>query len=326
MRARTKDKHLPPCVYLKHGAYWLVKKGKWERLGKDLAEALTAYAKLTAAPKGGMADLIDDALPGILHGKAKATKEQYNVAARQLKKIFQEFAPQQVKGKHVAKMKQAGRGNPNMFNRRLSVLRMVFDYAVDHEIVDSNPCAGIKRLPEKQRDRLLSPQEYEAIYTNAHPRIRSIMELAFLTGQRVMDVVNIHRADLKPDGIYFKQDKTDAKLVVRWTPELEAAIERAKALSTNVKALTLFCNRRGKAPDYKSIYAQWKAACEAAGVEDADMRDLRAMSATFAEAQGINPTKLLGHANEAMTARYLRGKKAPVVDGPSFRRLKDTGS
>ncbi len=35
MRPRKKDRHLPPCMYIKHGAYYLVRKGKWERLDKD---------------------------------------------------------------------------------------------------------------------------------------------------------------------------------------------------------------------------------------------------------------------------------------------------
>lgn len=316
---------LPPCLYFKHGAYWLVKKSIWHRLGKELGPALAEYGRRVDAPKGGMASLIDSALPGILKGKAKATQEQYNVAARQLKVIFQEFSPEQVRAKHVNKVKRASTDNPNMFNRKLTVLRMVFDYALDFEIVDSNPCAGVKRLPEKKRDRLLAAEEFADIYDKAAPRIQCIMELAFLTGQRVMDVVNIHRSDLKEEGIYFRQAKTDAKLIVQWTAEIKAVVDRAKTLTTNVKALTLFCNRRGKAPDYKSIYEQWTAACKLSGVENADMRDLRAMSATNTKMQGKNATKLLGHTTEAMTVRYLRDKEVPVVEGPNLRQAQTVG-
>lgn len=316
---------LPRCVYFKHGSYWLVKRGKWTRLGKDLASAMSEYGRVMEAPKGGMADLINDALPYITKGRSKSTQDQYTLAAKKLKKILQEFSPQQVKSKHIAKIRRSMSGTPNMANRVLTVIRLVFDYAVDEQIIDTNPATGIKRLEEKKRDRLITIEEYKAIQAHAAPRIKCIMELAFLTGQRIMDVVNIHRADLTDDGIYFKQDKTDAKLIVRWTPELKAAVERAKGLTTNVKALTLFCNRRGKAPDYKSIYVQWRAACKAAGVEDSDMRDLRAMSATAAKKQGKNATELLGHTTEAMTVRYLRDKEAPVVDGPELRDMKGNG-
>lgn len=37
MRPRTKDLHLPPCVYEKNGAYYYVKNRRWHYVGKDLA-------------------------------------------------------------------------------------------------------------------------------------------------------------------------------------------------------------------------------------------------------------------------------------------------
>jgi len=68
MRQRKVDRHLPPCVYQKHGAYWLVRAG--------------LYAD-----------------------------------------------------------------HPNMGNRMLSVLRSVFAYALEAELVDMNPCVGVGRRP-----------------------------------------------------------------------------------------------------------------------------------------------------------------------------------
>ncbi|MFZ2300684.1 MAG: hypothetical protein WAW10_02315 [Gallionella sp.] len=50
----TTDKHLPPCVYHKHGAFRSVKRGKWEKLAATLPEALAEYAKsLTDAKQQG---------------------------------------------------------------------------------------------------------------------------------------------------------------------------------------------------------------------------------------------------------------------------------
>ena len=58
MRPRKTDRHLPPCVYLRHGAYYLVRRGKWTRLAADLPDALKEYARLHAQPSCGMAALI----------------------------------------------------------------------------------------------------------------------------------------------------------------------------------------------------------------------------------------------------------------------------
>ena len=63
MRPRKKDRHLPACMYLKHGAYYLVRKGKWDRLGTDFQASLLEYARLIdKSSQGGMQKLIDDAL------------------------------------------------------------------------------------------------------------------------------------------------------------------------------------------------------------------------------------------------------------------------
>ena len=59
------------------------------------------------------------------------------------------------------------------------------------------------------------------------------MELWRLTGQRVMDVARIRRQDLKDEGIYFRQTKTKAELIVRWNPELRAAVDLGRKTGKN---------------------------------------------------------------------------------------------
>lgn len=43
MRQRKNDTGLPPAMYFKHGAYYVVRKGKWTNLGRDLSIALERY-------------------------------------------------------------------------------------------------------------------------------------------------------------------------------------------------------------------------------------------------------------------------------------------
>lgn len=324
MRPRTKDRHLPSCVYQKHGAYWLVKQGKWTRLGDDLGTALAEYARRQGQKKGGMPELIDDALPGIIKGKANSTQDQYTIAANKLKAVFEDFAPEQVQARHVYELQDALSDTPNMANRCLTVLRLVCVYGTKRGRMETNPCNGVERLPEAKRDRLVERDEFARIRAQASKRLGAIMDLSFLTGQRLMDVVTIHRADLREDGIYFRQAKTDAKLVVRWTPQLREAVERAKAIGGKINALTLFHTRRGTPPAYRTVYDEWVRACRKAGIEDTDMRDIRAMSATNAKKQGKNPTALLGHASPEMTKRYLRGRETPIVDGPVLDSIGQT--
>jgi integrase len=318
MRPRKHNRTLPPCVYHRHGAYYLVKAGKWTRLAADLPTALTEYARLHNQPRGGMAALIEEALPHILKGKADATIAQYKVAARRLQGILAEFAPTQVTPRHIAQIRRSMASTYAVANRTIGVLRMVFDYALEEQLVESNPCIGIKRLAQHTRTRRILPGEYQAIRAEATPLLQVIMDLCYLTGQRIGDVLTIKRTDLQADGIYIEQQKTGARLMVAWTPELRAAVDQAKALHGSVASMYLLKGTRQQAPTYHMIWKQWTKACTTAGVEDANIHDLRAMSGTDAEAQGHDPQKLLGHTDRKMTRRYLRDHTVPVVDGPSF--------
>src|SRR5690606_20331182 len=142
----------------------------------------------------------------------------------------QEFAPHQVMPKHVAALKLDMSDTPNMANRVLSFLRVVFSYAVEWQMVDSNPCIGIRRHEEAKRKRYITDAEFEAIRSHAHPRLKIVVDLLYLTGQRVVDVLTIKRADITDQGILFEQQKTKAKLLVRWTPELKEAVKQANEL------------------------------------------------------------------------------------------------
>lgn len=324
MRPRKKDRHLPACVHFRHGAYYLVKSGKWHPLGKDLRVALAEYGRRITEPKGGMVGLIETALHDLKPRVARNTWMQYQTAGRKLKHLFADLTPQQVLPKHVVQMKRMMRDKPNMANRCLSVLRQVFDYALEEQLVDSNPAVGIKRNLEAKRERLISKKEYRLIYKHAAPRLQVIMDLLYFTGQRVRDVLHIKNSDLLEDGLAFTQQKTGVKLIVRWTPELRDAVARAEALRDRPTP-TLLHNRFGKVLDYSSIHLQWANATLAANVLDADLRDIRAMSGTATNEQGLDATKLLGHTSPTMTKRYLRGRKIPHVDGPSFGQSVDVG-
>jgi len=326
MRPRKQDRHLPPCVYHRHGAYYLVKAGKWVRLGPDLTKALVEYARRHDVKQGGMQELIDEALPHILKGKADATVKQYTQAAKKLREILAEFAPHQVTPRHIAQIRRSLADTYAIANRVITVLRMVFDYALEEQIVESNPCVGIKRIAQNSRTRRILPAEYQAIRAKAKPLLQVIMDLCYVTGQRIGDVLAIKRSDLQADGIYIEQQKTGARLMVAWTPELRAAVDQAKALHGGIVGMKyLFKGVNKQAPTYHMIWKQWTKACAAAGVEDANIHDLRAKSGTEAQAQGHDPQALLGHTDRKMTQRYLRDRTVPVVDGPSFGQSKKMG-
>ena len=314
---RRKDKHLPPGVYLKHGAYYHVRANKWRRIGKTLSEALAEYARLIDRPTETMDALLDRALAdAAARGLKPNTMAQYQHAVAKLKPVFAEFRPDQVRPHHVAQIMDAWRETPNMANRCLSLLRMAFAQAVRSGVIDANPCLDIERHKERKRNRYITDAEYRAIHANANPAMRAIMALAYLTAQRIGDVLKISERDLADNGILFQQQKTGERLCVEWTPALRQAVDDARALRT-ARALLILGHKDGRPRAYSGVSDLWERACKRAGVADATIHDLRAKSLTDARKQGLDAQRLAGHTTEAQTVRYLRNRDAELVHGPA---------
>lgn len=300
-RPRKSDRHLPPCVYLSSGAYFHVVRGKWHPLGKDLPAALSEYARrIGAANQGGMPALIEKYLESIGKRLEQSTVGQYKSVCRKLSAIYAEFSPEQVRMKHVAAMMLHFTSKPATGNQCRAVLLEVFNFALQHEVVDTNPVVGVKRLKEAKRTRLIMPAEFDLIRSIASPRLQAVMDVLYLTGQRIGDALSIQSHDMGEEGLAVVQEKTGARLVVRWTPGLKAAVARLLVV-------------RGRRLSYDMIERDWLKATRAVGVLDARLHDIRAMAAT---AVGKGAQALLGHATEAQTQTYLRDRVVPVVDGP----------
>jgi len=317
MRPRTKNRDLPPCVYLKHGAYYLVKQGKWQRLGGDLMSALLEYARSVGSPLDGVPDLIDKALPSILEDVKESTSKQYQYCARLLKEVFAEFRPEQVRHGDIVQMMDGFKDRQMVANRMLTVLRLVYRWALDRQIVEMDPTVSVKRFKQRPRDRLISEAEYLAIYKECAPWLQCVLDLCYLTGQRIGDVLAIERAHLGDDGIYFRQQKTGKQLVVAWTPELRDAVKRAEQETGPVVNMTyLLAGRGGKLRAHSNVWRSFKLAASKAGVGDVTLHDLRAMAGTEVDRQGGDATGLLGHTDRRTTQIYLRDKSPKLVSGP----------
>lgn len=335
--------HPAPCIFLKHGAYWYVKGGKWERLATTLDGALTAYAKRTAAQgTGSLPALLEKAYAHHLTRKSKAGKplarntvRQYRPLLNELKVAVQNFEPDQLKQKHVAQIKLKGVDTPNHTNRRLSLLRTLYDIIVEWQMADSNPCHGVHQYEERQRGRLIEDWEWTAIREKAGLRLQLIMDLQYLTGQRIGDVLRIQRRDLTEKGILFKPQKTrnstGKQVCVAWNDDMRVTVARALELQGSVAAMSLFVSRsrrkatwgRMSTPDYRSVHEQFTRAATLAGIKDVRPNDQRAMSLTGTDAEREGTaTALAVHSSPAMTERYLRMFRVKLVQGPSAKPAK----
>lgn len=319
MRRRKIDRHLPACMYQRGPSYYLVKRNNWTNLGSDYVQALLEYARLTSGKQAtGMAALIDKVLDYVEPKKSVNTMKQYRAAGERLKEMLAEFEPRQVLPKHVAAIKVHMASTPNMANRVVSVLRVVFNHALEWGDVDSNPCVGILRHEEAKRDRYISDDEFRALMAHCSDYMGAIFTMCYLTGQRIGDVLTIKHSDISDAGIAFAQQKTGAKLIVEMTDDLAAAIDRAKAIPRKVTAETLFSSRSSKPVCYESCKEAFAKARKDAGISNVTIHDLRAKSLTDTNRQGNNAQKLAGHADGRMTERYIRAREIDIGTPPTM--------
>lgn len=320
MRPRKKDQHLPPNVYCRRGAYYLVKEGKWIPLGKSLESALATYASMSGQCGGSFQKLIETVLTTLR--LSSGTLRQYKSSAKKLKVYFGGDSVEAIRGKDIRQLKREMVDRPISFNSAFSVLRHVFQYAVETELIDNDPTFNVDYYPIGKRDRLITAAEWDLIYAEAEPLLRDIMDLMFLTGQRVMDVVTIKYTDLTDEGIVFVQQKTDKKVTIPWNSDMRAVIDRIKARPRHLKATTLLHTKYGKVLAHQRVNEKWLKASRKAEVPYTQLRDVRAMAASAVEeVGGIEQAQaMLGHTNQKTTQGYLRNRKATVVAGPVFKR------
>lgn len=313
---------LPRNMHFSHGAYYFVRRVegriKWQFLSRDYGDALRIYAGIVAPFDGGISDLLDRWFAGL--EVAEKTRKTYAVAVDRLRKVFAEFTPAELKPKHFYEFIVKARITPAMAAHYRSVMVGTMQLAVKEGLVDTNLMRQVESFGGKKRNRYLEDGEYLAIREQATPTLQVVMDLCYLTGQRIGDVLAIRHADLSDSGIIVEQQKTGTRLCVAWSDDLRAVVTEAKALHQSLRGMTLLHTRQGKPFAYWTIRTLWDRACTAAKVKDAHIHDIRAKSATDAKKAGLDSMALLGHKSEAVHQRYLRSKETPVVEG--VRRIK----
>lgn len=333
-RTRKKDKHLPPRVYQKHGAFYYVRpSGEWVRLGESLPEAMAEWARIVDKPTSAstMNKLFDRYMLEVAPKKAPRTYKDNQNEIKALRAVFGEMRPQDVEPHHVGRFLEVrGDQAPVRANREKALLSHVFTKAMLWNVVKSNPCRGVKRNTERARDTMADMQDLLGFLSVAPDLLRAYVLFKYCVGRRQGEILATRLDQLREDGIHYRNadrpTKRGKQVIIGWTPELREAVALAKALPRPVRGLYLFCTREGQPYTGDGFRSIWQRAMRKAierGVvkERFTEHDLRANAATDAEAQGKSAFKLLAHASRATTEVYLRTRKVETVEAVTPPKL-----
>lgn len=277
-RPRTSNKHLPKYVTVIHGSYWYRAPKKQPVRLAAVGEESAMYSKyaeyikdVPSGPITTMGDLFDRYIKDIVPKLAPRTQKDYLWIIGQLRKVFGDMLPGDIKSKHIGGFLDVAKGKVSR-NRMVSVLSAVFTKAVGRwYVVDRNPCAGVERNESGKRDRYISDEEFKAVYAIMPPRHQIAMDLALLTGQRQGDLLSLKWEHVLEDGIYFQQGKTGKKLLVGYSPTLTAVLLRARNMVPQIPRFYVIRRRNGKpytSYGFRSIWQRYMT--KALGVKNKD--------------------------------------------------------
>jgi integrase len=263
------------------------------------------------------------------------TRREYERQLGHIKTAFADFDVCDVKASSVKNfLRDNFAGKANTAKKYKALLSLVFSWAIGEDYIERNPAAGLdmKAYKEKKRDRYLTDSEVLAIKaaaltgkdgkaTRSGPMMVCLMDLGYLTGQRIGDLLRLRWQDVNDAGIDFRPAKTvnstGVRLRVARSPDLDALLERARAFG-KVKSLHVIHTLYGQRYTYHGAESAWSRACERASVADANFHDLRAKALTDVKrAYGADAAQALGgHATAAMTAHYTKAREVILVQGP----------
>jgi integrase len=298
-RPKTVNPDLPPRMGarpMKRGGflYYYTGGGKKVPLGADLNAARMQWARLennvvTATSYDAIADRW--AKEGIAIGskgrrRAVVTQQQFESALKNLRPAFKGMAFEEIRPVHIRQYLDR-RSKKIAANREIAVLSIMFNWA---------------------REKYVTDEEYVQTYDKAPPLVQDLMDLAYLTGQRLSDVLKMTRQDIREACLWVRQGKTGARVGIRLEGMLEVVVQRILARHRAVPSMFLIADDQGQRLNRFQAYNAFVAV----RVGDWQFRDLRAKAASDA-GNLKHAQRLLGHSSEVTTAGIYRRVKGNVV-------------
>lgn len=127
-------------------------------------------------------------------------------------------------------------GHSTTANRVLALASSVFGWGISAGLGETNPARGIKRNPERSRDRFLQPDElprfFRALAVEPNETIRDFFLMCLLTGARRSNVLTMRWRDISFERAEWRipRTKNNTAQVVTLTPEAVKLLEDRRGM------------------------------------------------------------------------------------------------
>ena len=219
-------------------------------------------------------------------------------------KRYELFRKNEVESMDKNKNKRESEISFRSVNIDITILQSFFNYCIEKEYIDKNPCGKIKKLNELKRIKTLSDKDIEKLIAGATNKLtKDLITFLIYTGCRKGEALNLKWDDVDIQNSVIAIKGTKTKLD-RYIPISNALKGLLSGIERNRDSLYMFNRNGAKLTDFKRSF---HTACRNAGLKDLRIHDLRHV---FASKMVMNGTslyitgELLGHKTTQMTKRY----------------------
>ncbi|ODB94965.1 hypothetical protein A3194_20085 [Candidatus Thiodiazotropha endoloripes] len=196
-------------------------------------------------------------------------------------------------------------------------IKRIFSWAISMDYyLSANPAKEIKltRL-SVPRTHYVQDTDYNLAIAVAPLIVGLAAHLAYLTGRRRTDLLNLRRTQLTDVGIEFEESKTGKLTVVAWSDELHTLVDMLKDEAGD--SMFLF-PRRGSPSEtmtgsaFDTAWQRVRARMKAQGGTPFQFKDIRAKHASDLETEE-DASASLRHSGRSVTRRHYRRRPTKVV-------------
>lgn len=350
-RKRKDDPHglAGTRLYWRHGQFFYVHRddGRWEACGADVEIAKAKAARhnegageygtirywfgefITACEvrvkAGLMAQRTLDDYLGYLGLLPPTKRRKAPTEPTPLIVFFGDMIPEEVTPHHVSKYltTNAELVPPRAVqaNRERACLSSMLSWLMRQDgktALTMNPCmraAGVRRNPERKRERYVTNAEYLATFAAAGRSVRLMMELVYRTLQRPeVDVLAWTPANIRAKAggrvLHFRQSKTGRLIDIALVGRLDDLVREAVGEVPQLHQ-PIVHDLAGGGYTYDGLSSMLKRAQKKAGVASFGFRDLKGKGATdlWLAREQIGRIQLLcGHADARTTETYIKAR------------------
>lgn len=201
-------------------------------------------------------------------------------------------------------------------NRTISLLKVMFNKAIEWGCGIENPAQYIKKYKEIKRDRFLQPNEIKAFFESLDQEPNIILKNYFyillFTGARKTNILEMQWQDIsfERQEWLIPETKNGEKQTIPLTNEAQILLNELKTNSNYV-----FYSKTSKSGHLEEPKMAWQRLLKRANIKDLRIHDIRRTLGSYQAITGSSLLiigKTLGHKTSQATEIYARLNNDPV--------------